>query len=51
MKSNSAVRNISQSALLSYVCFNPLFRATRLMRKRMRRNTSSKLRYARLHTA
>ena len=51
MKSSSSVRTISSSALLSYVCFNPIFRATRVMRKRLKRHLSDKVLGARLRTA
>ena len=51
MRSVSAVRSISNSALLSYVYFNPIFRATRMVRKKLRRQLGShKVHWARLRT-
>ena len=51
MKSSPSVRTISNSALLSYVYFNPIFRATRVVRKRLKRHLTHKVQWARLHTA
>lgn len=51
MKSASSVRTINNSALLSYVYFNPIFRATRVVRKKLKRHLSSKVHWARLRTA
>ena len=51
MKTADHVRAISNSTLLSYVYFNPIFRATRLVRKKLRRQLASpKVRWARLKT-
>jgi hypothetical protein len=52
MKSAAAVRTISSSALLSYVYFNPIFQATRMVRKKLRRQLggSRKVRWTRLRT-
>ena len=48
MKSLTQIRTISNSALLSYVYFNPIFRATRLVRKKLKRHLAGKARFERL---
>jgi hypothetical protein len=48
MKSVAQVRSISNSALLSYVYFNPIFRATRVVRKKLKRHMSVRMRMDRL---
>ena len=48
MRSAVSVRSISNSALLSYVYFNPIFRATRLVRKKLKRHLTGKVQWARL---
>ena len=50
MRSAAPVRSISNSALLSYVYFNPIFRATRLVRKKLKRHLAGKVHWARLRT-
>ena len=51
MKSAASIRTITDSALLSYVYFNPIFRATRIVRRKLRRQlTGHKVRWARLKT-
>jgi hypothetical protein len=51
MKSSAAVRTISNSTLLSYIYFNPIFRASRAVRKKLRRQISGqKVSWARLKT-
>ena len=50
MKASASVRSISNSALLSYVYFNPIFRATRIVRKKLKRHLSGKVHWARLRT-
>ena len=50
MKSSETVRNISNSVLLSYVYFNPIFRATRIVRKKLKRQLGVKTRWVRLRT-
>jgi hypothetical protein len=50
MKSVAVIRSISNSALLSYVYFNPIFRATRMVRKRLKRQLAGKARWARFRT-
>ena len=51
MKSAIAIRTITNSSLLSYVYFNPIFRATRLVRKKLRRQLGGqKIHWARLKT-
>ena len=51
MKHSSSVRTITNSALLSYVYFNPIFRATRAVRKKLKRHLIPKVSWARLRTA
>ena len=51
MRSIATIRTISNSALLSYVYFNPIFRATRMVRKRLKRELGVKVRWPRLRTA
>ena len=51
MKSSPSVRTISNSALLSYVYFNPIFRATRVVRKKLKRHLAPKASWARLRAA
>ena len=50
MRSTAAVRTITNSSLLSYIYFNPIFRASRLVRKKLRRQLGMKVRWARLKT-
>ena len=51
MKPATAVRTITNSPLLSYIYFNPIFRASRLVRKKLRRQLGAKsLSWARLKT-
>ena len=51
MKSTEAVKSISNSTLLSYIYFNPIFRATRMVRKKLQRQLASKGRWTRLKAA
>jgi len=51
MRSSESVRSISNSALLSYIYFNPIFRATRMVRKKLRRQLMHKTRWPRLKAA
>jgi hypothetical protein len=51
MKSAAPVRTIANSTLLSYIYFNPIFQASRLVRKKLRRRFSSSSRLSRLKTA
>jgi len=44
MRSAKSIRDIAESSLLSYVYFNPLFRATRSVRKKIRRYMNGKSR-------
>ena len=50
MKSAAAVRTIASSPLLSYIYFNPIFRASRVVRKKLRRQLGVKVSWARLKT-
>lgn len=43
MKSPRLLRN--NTAVLSYVCFNPLFRATRKVQKKLRKHMISRVRW------
>jgi hypothetical protein len=52
MKSAASVRTITNSSLLSYIYFNPIFRASRVVRKKLRRQlTGQKVRWNRLKAA
>ena len=51
MKSTASVRTITNSTLLSYIYFNPIFQASRVVRKKLRRRLSSQARWTRLKTA
>lgn len=51
MKSAAPVRTITNSTLLSYIYFNPIFHASRLMRKKLKRRLTSSVRWARPKTA
>jgi hypothetical protein len=51
MKSASKVRTITNSTLLSYVYFNPIFQASRVVRKKLRRKLGMKIDLARLRAA
>lgn len=51
MKSAAAVRTITNSTLLSYIYFNPIFQASRVVRKKLRRRLSPSSRWGRLKTA
>jgi hypothetical protein len=46
MKPSVGLKKITDSPLLSYVYFNPLFRATRNVRKKLRRYLGAKSRPA-----
>jgi hypothetical protein len=47
----TAVRTIASSPLLSYIYFNPIFRASRLVRRKLRRQLGVKVQWARLKTS
>ena len=51
MKSAAPVRSITNSTLLSYIYFNPIFQASRVVRKKLRRRLSAHSRWTRLKTA
>ncbi len=51
MKSPASVRTITNSSLLSYIYFNPIFQASRVVRKKLRRRFGSQSRWSRLKTA
>ena len=51
MKSSSPVKAIASSPLLSYIYFNPIFQASRMVRKKLRRKLGTRVRFARLRTA
>lgn len=51
MKSSPSVRSISNSTLLSYVYFNPIFRASRAVRKKLKRHLTHKTSWPRLRAA
>jgi len=51
MKSAAGVRAITNSALLSYIYFNPIFQASRVVRKKLRRRIGANARWTRLKTA
>ncbi len=51
MKSAASVRMITNSTLLSYIYFNPIFQASRVVRKKLRRRLGSSQRFARLKAA
>ena len=51
MRSSAVVKQVADSPFLSYVYFNPLFRATRTMRKKLRRYMNGKMRLAPVRAA
>jgi len=51
MRPTYTVRAISSSPLLSYIYFNPIFRASRLVRRKLHRKLGEKMRYTRLRLA
>ena len=51
MKSTETVRTITRSPLLSYIYFNPIFQASRVVRRKLRHKLGTKARWPRLKTA
>lgn len=51
MKSAGSVRAIISSPLLSYVYFNPIFQASRLVRKKLRKKLSIRPQHHHLRAA
>jgi hypothetical protein len=51
MKSASKIRTITNSTLLSYIYFNPIFQASRVVRKKLRRKLGAKIDFTRFRTA